>query len=242
MEWLRVGAGVMRQQGLLRPLFFNDSIICLNFYHFYNLAHEDFIMVHLTIDGLKGALNYIQENSKTIKFHGKNKADGKPNPNQGLISAPENMTEEEQYHLRVVQALTPKLFTRLNEEYTVLSLDGQELLHVLNDDAYLANLTAQIKNQGYSAPADVQVFKLLREKMSSDENKTWADVLKTLLGNAINGRNANTERLVHEVEPPLLQTDEPESVDVAEISEPEPQAAKIIKAAKNTAKQQPAEA
>ncbi|MEX2990348.1 hypothetical protein [Serratia fonticola] len=191
-------------------------------------------MLHLTIEGLKSALTYIQDNSKTIAFHGKTKADGKPNPNHGLIIAPEHMSEDEQYHLRVIQALTPKLITRLNEDYTVLSLDGQELLHVLSDDAYLANLSAQITNQGYSTAADVQVFKLLREKMSSDENKTWADVLRTLLGNAMNGRAP--ERLVVDADPAPLPVEQVESIE--EVSaDPEPQAAKLIKAAKQNARQ-----
>lgn len=145
-------------------------------------------MANLTIIGLKNALNFIQENSREIKFHGKYKTDGAPDPKFGLIITPEGFSDDEAYHLRVVQTLTPKLFTRLAEDYTVLSLDGQELLHVLNDELYLSSLKSQIKSRGYTNASDVQVFKLLREKIVSDDSESLIGVVTDLLKDSIAGR------------------------------------------------------
>jgi hypothetical protein len=229
----------MSSRGPLRPLFFTDSIICLNFFNFYNIGNEDYRMIMLTIDGLKYALNYIQ-NNKSIKYH-------EFGPKKGLISIPEGTLDDEAYHLRVIQLLEPKLLSRLADEYTVLSLDGQELLDVLSDDVYLLSLTAQLKRRGYSSPSDRQVFRLLREKMAGDDNKSWPDVMKSLLVDAVDARNNGNERIVLDTEPslppasaPELTVPEPEAQAerIEEVSaDPEPQASKLIKAAKQSARQ-----
>lgn len=205
----------MLSKGPLWPLFIN-SIVCIKILNIYSMRKEDRIMVNLTITGLKNALNYIQEYSKEIKFHGKYKTDGQLDPKIGLIVTPEHFSEDDAYHLRVVQNLMPKLFTRLAEDYTVLSLDGQELLHVLNDEMYLSNLAAQIKTRGYSDAADVQIFKLLRERMGNDDNESLVSVMTTLLKDTINTRG----KLVIDSKQPtpeLLPEPEPEVSEAAKI-------------------------
>jgi hypothetical protein len=174
-------------------------------------------MVNLTIDGLRNALNFIQENSNEVKFYGKYNSEGQLEYKAGLIITPNGFSENEAYHLRVVQNLTPKLFTRLTEDYTVLSLDGQELLHVLNDELYLSDLSLKIKNRGYSNVSDVQIFKLLREKIGNDDSESLISVMSTLLKDSVNRK----EKLVFNPSPELLEETE-------NLSE----AAKIIKQSK----------
>jgi hypothetical protein len=215
----------MSNRGPLRPLFFTDSIVCLNFFNFYSIGNEDYRMIMLTIDGLKRALNYIQ-NNKSIKYH-------EFGPKKGLIAIPEGTPDDEAYHLRVIQLLEPKLLGKLADEYTVLTLDGQELLDVLSDDVYLLSLTAKLKGRGYSSPSDRQVFRLLREKMTGDDDKSWPDVMKSILVDAVNSQNNGNERIVLDVEAALPPADIPEAI----AAEPGPQAEKLIKAAKQTAKQ-----
>lgn len=187
MERFSVGSSVMQLNRLSWPILIN-SVLCINILNIYNMRKEDYIMANLTISGLKNALNFVQENSREIKFHGKNKSDGQPDSKFGLIVTPEYFSDEDAYHLRVIQNLTPKLFTRLAEDYTVLSLDGQELLHVLNDDLYLSNLASRVKARGYTEASDVQVFKLLREKINNDEGESLLEVVTELLKDSISRR------------------------------------------------------
>lgn len=117
-------------------------------------------MTMLTINGLTAALEYIQNNSRMLAYH-------KDGYKKDLIETPDAFNEDQAYHLRVIQALEPKLVTRLAPDYTVLSLDGQELLDILQDDLYIDSLVARLKAYGYTAPSDRQVFRLLQDRMDA---------------------------------------------------------------------------
>jgi hypothetical protein len=233
MERLRVGASVMLYKGASRPLFFIDSIVCLNFYtNYFYVEHH---MAALTIEGLKLALTYVQDNGKSISYY-------EVGPKNGLIVT-DHLSEEEAYHLRLVQSLEPRLVLRLAEQYTLLSLDGQELLHMLSDEQYINSLRQQLqRDNGYSQPADVQVFKLLRKQLDGATPATsWPDVIKMLVE-----RSVNEKLVLPDLEPiapaaikPAIESSAVETKEeLAPIQEPEPQAARIIKAAKQSLKQQ----
>lgn len=187
------------------------------------------MMVNLTVESLKNALSFIQENSREIKFHGEYLSPGVKNPLFGLIITPEHFSEDQAYHLRVVQNLTPKLLNRMAEDYTVLSLDGQELLHVLNDELYLSGLKSQIKSRGYTDASDVQVFKLLREKIVSDDSESLIGVMTDLLKDSIAGRG----KLV--IDAPqqelTLKSEQGPQLKIEQENDPS-EAAKLIKQAK----------
>lgn len=162
----------MSFRGLSRPLFFgNDCIVSLTFINYFM---REFKMLMLTIEGLKTALLYVAENGRQITYFERG-------PKSGLFTLPESMSEDMQYHLRVVQLFEPKLTTRLSENYTVLSLDGQELYDILNDTQYLDSLHQQLRTQGYTSPSDRQIFRLLRERMSGVRESSWTDVISQLL-------------------------------------------------------------
>lgn len=95
------------------------------------------------------------------------------------------------YHLRLVQGLKPQLITRLAEEYVTLSLAGQELLDVLDDEEYLNSLTSKLRSYGYSAPSDRQVFRLLQSEMESiteKKNFEFGAVFDDFFNSAIRAR------------------------------------------------------
>lgn len=186
-------------------------------------------MAALTIDGLKRALNYVQDNSGITYYE--------VGPRKGLMVT-DQLTEDEAYHMRIVQSLEPRLIARLAEQYTLLSLDGQELLHMLSDDRYLDSLRLQLqRDNGYSQPADVQIFKLLRKQLEGTSPTTsWPDVIKLLVERSVR------EKLIlpdaESVEPqPAPAELIPEPVDLVDTPLPEPQAAKIIRSAKDKTKQ-----
>lgn len=218
----------MRIQGSLWPLFFSDSIVCLNFHiHNFYMGHH---MAALTIDGLKQALNYVQDSGKSISYY-------EVGPKKGLIVT-DHLSEKEAYHLRIVQSLEPSLVRRLAEQYTLLSLDGQELLHMLSDEQYINSLRQQLqRDNGYSQPADVQVFKLLRRQLEGTNPTTsWPDVIKMLVERSVNEKlilpEANSLLVNSVVEPTEIE----EKTPVQSQPEPEPQAAKIIRSTKEKAK------
>lgn len=191
-------------------------------------------MAALTIEGLKRALNYVQDNSSITYYE--------VGPKKGLMVT-DGMSEDEAYHLRIIQSLEPRLIARLAEQYTLLSLDGQELLHMLSDDRYLDSLRLQLqRDNGYSNPADVQIFKLLRKQLEGAASVTsWPDVIKMLV-------ERSREKLVLpdvEITQPLPDQiiAQPEEVLIPEVKpEPEPEAARIIRTTKQAAKKQSAEA
>ncbi|HDL6962242.1 TPA: hypothetical protein PXM28_001484 [Yersinia enterocolitica] len=194
-------------------------------------------MAALTIDGLKQALTYIQDNGKSISYY-------EVGPKKGLMVT-DHITENDAYHLRIVQSLEPRLVIRLAEQYTLLSLDGQELLHMLSDEKYLNSLRLQLqRDNGYSQPADVQVFKLLRKQLDgATPATTWPDVIKMLVDRSVNEKlilpnlgTAAPTAIKHVAALAAVETKE----ELAQIAEPEPQAAKLIKATKQTVKQQSA--
>lgn len=127
-------------------------------------------MVMLTIEGLKKALAYIQDNSTTIRYYERSNK-------RGLIVT-DGMSEDEAYHIRVVELLQPKLITQLAESFTTLSLAGQELLDILSDDAYLATLSSYLKRQGYTSPSDRQIFRLLCKRMDGNSDISWQEIIK----------------------------------------------------------------
>ncbi|MGL5386656.1 MAG: hypothetical protein ACRDCA_12510 [Serratia sp. (in: enterobacteria)] len=189
-------------------------------------------MAALTIDGLKRALTYIQDNSNIAYYE--------VGPRKGIMVT-DQFNENEAYHLRLVQSLEPRLTVRLAEQYTLLSLDGQELLHMLNDDRYLETLRLQLQREnGYSEPADVQVFKLLRKQLEGTNPTTsWPDVIKMLVE-----RTVNEKLILPETNPPLVNsvvepTEIEEKTPLQPQPEPEPerQTAKIIRSTKDKAKQ-----
>lgn len=208
----------MITKGSLWPLFLN-SIVCLKIINIYAHKREEYKMVMLTINGLKAALEFIQANSRTIFFitEGHKK---------GFIASPEGTNEEGAYHLRVVQMLKPTLITRLAPDYTVLSLDGQELLDILSDKAYLDSLVERLKACGYTAPSDRQVFRLLQERMNimpvTDVTQTMSlpDVFNSFFDAALsaNGR-AKVEVSVEEVPQKEVQVQEQLELDF-NLSEP----------------------
>lgn len=116
-------------------------------------------MVYLTLDGLRDALEFIHNNPRNIKFH-------TTGDRAGLMINPDGFTDEQAYHLRIAQVLTPKLVIRLAEDYTALTLDGQELLDVLNDEPYLQAIAEKIKSLGFTAVSDRQVFRYMKDEMS----------------------------------------------------------------------------
>lgn len=190
-------------------------------------------MAELTIEGLKNALTYVQDNS-TITWY-------EVGPRKGLMVT-DGMSEEDAYHLRVVQSLEPRLIVRLAEQYTQLSLDGQELLHMLSDDRYLDSLRLQLqKNNGYTHPADVQIFKLLRKQLDGTApTASWPDVIKMLV------ERSREKPVLPELEATTAVIEQnpvqQQSLDPEIKSEPEPEAAKIIKSAKQKVNRQSAEA
>lgn len=137
-------------------------------------------MVMFSIESLKQALIFIQEHSESLQYYGK--ASGSK---EGLIIS-DGMSDDEKYHLRIVQALKPALITKLADKYTALSLDGQELLHILNDEMYIHSLEVLLRREGYTSPSDVQIFKLLRKRLDGDTVVSWAEVMKMLMDHAIN--------------------------------------------------------
>lgn len=191
-------------------------------------------MTALTIDGLKRALNYVQDNNSITYYE--------VGPRKGLMVT-DGMSEDEAYHLRIIQSLEPRLIARLAEQYTLLSLDGQELLHMLSDDRYLDSLRLQLqRDNGYSQPADVQIFKLLRKQLEGTAQVTsWPDVIRLLV-------ERSREKLVlPEIEPsaplPGPTPAQQETIVLPETKpEVKPEAAKIIKAAKQSTKKQSEEA
>jgi hypothetical protein len=146
------------QRGVLRP-YFIDSIVCLKFiYLVINSTDEVYNMSFLTLSGLKKALQYIQDNSRTIKYH--------PfEPLKGMIVIPKNIPDDEQYHLFLIQKFEPRLIDKFSNELTLLSINGQEFLDILSDDKYIEILKHQIRKLGYSEPSDRQIYKLLRQQM-----------------------------------------------------------------------------
>lgn len=133
-------------------------------------------MVMLTIDSLKNALNYINENGKKLKYY-----DGHYNVSKAGLIVTDEMTEEEAYHIRVVEFSNPKLVTKLAGSFTVLSIVGQELLDILSDDNYLNSLSAYLKKQGYSNPSDRQIFRLVCERMSGENTKSWVEMMQDII-------------------------------------------------------------
>ena len=168
-------------------------------------------MVALTIDGLKKALTYIQDNSKTIAYYERSSK-------RGLIVT-DGLSEDEAYHIRVVELLTPKLITQLAESFTALSLAGQELLDILSDDAYLASLSNYLKRQGYSNPSDRQVFRLLTERMTSDP-KSWPEMVREIVTDLSQSKAVD------------VQVEEVEFQDTVQLDAPAPTAEKLIQDAK----------
>lgn len=184
-------------------------------------------MAALTIDGLKRALNHVQDNS-SISYY-------EVGPRKGLMVT-DQLTEDEAYHMRIVQSLEPRLVARLAEQYTLLSLDGQELLHMLSDDRYLDSLRLQLqRDNGYSQVADVQIFKLLRKQLEGTSPTTsWPDVIKLLVERSVR------EKMIL----PEIETAEPlpAPVELVDIPQTEPQAAALIRSAKDKTKQKSVEA
>lgn len=168
-------------------------------------------MVFLTLSGLKEALEHVHNNSQAFKFH-------QTGSLKGLIITPEGFTEEMAYHLRLVQGLKPQLITRLAEEYVTLSLAGQELLDVLDDEEYLNSLTSKLRSYGYSAPSDRQVFRLLQSEMESitdKKNFEFGAVFDDFFNSAIRARTPKA------IDVPVVES-EPEPVpDVIEEKTPE---------------------
>lgn len=190
-------------------------------------------MAALTIEGLKRALNYVQDNSSITYYE--------VGPRKGLMVT-DQMSEDEAYHLRIIQSLEPRLIARLAEQYTLLSLDGQELLHMLSDDRYLDSLRLQLqKNNGYTQPADVQIFKLLRKQLDGTApTASWPDVIKMLV------ERSREKSVLPELDIPAQVIEQnpvqQQSLDPEIKPEPEPEAAKIIKSAKQKINRQSAEA
>lgn len=190
-------------------------------------------MAALTIEGLKRALNYVQDNSSITYYE--------VGPRKGLMVT-DQMSEDEAYHLRIIQSLEPRLIARLAEQYTLLSLDGQELLHMLSDDRYLDSLRLQLQqNNGYTQPADVQIFKLLRKQLDGTApTASWPDVIKMLI------ERSREKPVLPDLEVPaavIAPSPAPaENLELPPEPEPAPDAAKIIKAAKQKVNKQPAEA
>lgn len=185
-------------------------------------------MAALTIEGLKRALNYVQDNSSITYYE--------VGPRKGLMVT-DQMNEDEAYHLRIIQSLEPRLIARLAEQYTLLSLDGQELLHMLNDDRYLESLRLQLqRDNGYSNPADVQIFKLLRKQLEgSNPVASWPDVIKLLI------ERSREKVILPDVEPAAPITDstlmqKQEDLPSETKAEQEPETARIIKNAKQNLK------
>ncbi len=115
-------------------------------------------MSFLTLNGLKKALQYVQENSKKIKYH--------PfEPLKGMIVIPKNVPDDDQYHLFLIQKFEPRLIDKFSNELTLLSINGQEFLDILSDDKYIETLRNQIRKLGYSEPSDRQIYKLLKQQM-----------------------------------------------------------------------------
>lgn len=140
-------------------------------------------MVTFTIASLKQALLHIQNNSSTLTYYG-------IGPKDGLIVS-DDLDENAAYHLRIAQVLEPQLITRLTAGYTALSLAGQELLHILSDSTYLQNLELMLRRDGYSEPADVQVFRLLRKRLDNDATVSLAEVMKMLMERALGDTMSN---------------------------------------------------
>lgn len=196
-------------------------------------------MAALTIDGLKLALNYVHDNGKSISYY-------ELGPKKGLIVT-DHLTEDEAYHLRLVQSLEPSLVRRLAEQYTLLSLDGQELLHMLSDEQYINSLRQQLqRDNGYSQPADVQVFKLLRKQLDGATPATsWPDVIKMLVERSVNERLVlpELEAIAPTTIKPVIESSAVETKEeLVPTQEPETQVATLIKATKKNVKQQSAEA
>ncbi|CNI68344.1 Uncharacterised protein [Yersinia frederiksenii] len=170
-------------------------------------------MLMLTISGLKQALNFIQSNSKNIKYNERGSR-------QGMIMVPEGLSEDEQYHLRLVQKMEPKLINPLSEGLTVLSLAGQELLDILSDDAYIVLLTDKLKSLGYTAPSDRQIFRLLQERMNvlpiADANPAMSlhEVFGAFFDAAMNAQTKSK---------PVLEQAKEQPVEIAPIIDPLPQ-------------------
>jgi hypothetical protein len=210
----------------LRPLVFLDSIVCLNFH--FNIFSEHHNMTALTIEGLKRALNYVQDNNSITYYE--------VGPRKGLMVT-DQMSEEDAYHMRIIQSLEPRLIARLAEQYTLLSLDGQELLHMLNDDRYLDSLRLQLqRDNGYSNPADVQIFKMLRKQLDgSNPVASWPDVIKLLI------ERSREKVILPDVEN-VASLSDPAQVQKQEVlppevkAEQETDAARIIKGAKQNLK------
>lgn len=181
-------------------------------------------MTALTIEGLKRALNYVQDNSSITYYE--------VGPKKGLMVT-DGMNEDEAYHLRIIQSLEPRLIARLAEQYTLLSLDGQELLHMLSDEHYLDSLRLQLqRDNGYSNPADVQIFKMLRKQLDgSNPVASWPDVIKLLIERSREKVILpDVEAVIPLSDPTLTQKQEDLLPEMK--AEQEPEAAKIIKATK----------
>lgn len=196
-------------------------------------------MAALTIDGLKLALNYVHDNGKSISYY-------ELGPKKGLIVT-DHLTEDEAYHLRLVQSLEPSLVRRLAEQYTLLSLDGQELLHMLSDEQYINSLRQQLqRDNGYSQPADVQVFKLLRKQLDGATPATsWPDVIKMLVERSVNEKLIlpDLEAIAPTIIKPAIESSAVEmKEELAPTQEPATQVETLIKATKKNVKQQSAEA
>lgn len=172
-------------------------------------------MVFLTLSGLKEALEFVHNNSQAFKFH-------QTGSLKGLIVTPEGFTEEMAYHLRLVQGLKPQLLTRLAEEYVALSLAGQELLDVLDDEEYLNSLTSKLRSYGYSAPSDRQVFRLLQSEMESiteKKNFEFGAVFDDFFNSAIRARTPkaiDVPVVESEPEPGAIEEKEPVQEPVTE--------------------------
>jgi hypothetical protein len=168
-------------------------------------------MSFLTLNGLKKALRYIQDNSKTIKYH--------PfEPLKGMIVIPKNMPDDEQYHLFLVQKFEPRLIDKFSNELTLLSINGQEFLDVLSDDKYIEILKNQIKKLGYSEPSDRQIYKLLKQQMGDYSSPVINHLSEfiTLIDRTNNEIDVTPKWSVEqqpETESPLILPDEPAAIE-----------------------------
>lgn len=123
-----------------------------------NFTDEEIeIMNILELSSLKKALEYVRDTEK-VETHSSG-------PKKGLITSPKEFTPTDSYALFIAQRFEPKLITQPFANTHVLTLEGQEMLDILSDDAYLEGIRQDIASLGYTSPSDRQVFRELRRRM-----------------------------------------------------------------------------
>lgn len=114
-------------------------------------------MALMTLSSLKAILEYVQNHPRDIEFYS-NKS-----PLEGFVKPPSGFTEDQKYHLILAKDLG--FVKRLTPEYTGLSLSGQEMLDILNDEVFIDHIKVALKAHGHAEPTDRQILREIRERL-----------------------------------------------------------------------------